>query len=107
MAAGRKRKPAVQHAVKGTFRADRHGGKHPQPLTGLPECPAFLDKVAKKKFREVAAELDRIGMLTIVDGDALACYAVAWSEHQWACQTLAKEGRVVTNTKTGIVKAHP
>ena len=51
-------------------------------------------------------ELSRLGLLTIVDGDALAVYCEAWSSFRRACETLAKEGETFTTDK-GYVGAHP
>lgn len=105
---GRPAKPIEAHILGGTFRADRHAKKrNPQPKRGRPTCPAWLDLAAKKKWRQLVPELDRLNMLTIVDGDMLACFCVAWSEHLAATELLAKEGHIVKNEVTGAIKPHP
>jgi len=51
-------------------------------------------------------ELERIGLLTVIDGDALAAYCQAWCEFMIATETLAKEGRHFT-TESGYLAPHP
>jgi P27 family predicted phage terminase small subunit len=65
----------------------------PQPLLITPNCPEFLDEAAKLKWKELAPELERLGLLTTVDGDSLAGYCQAWAEFRQATETLQKEGR--------------
>lgn len=78
----------------------------PQPARGVPSCAPFLDDAAKQKWEEVVPELDRLGLLTIVDGDVLAAYCQAWAEFQWATETLRQEGRV-SKRGTGALAPHP
>jgi P27 family predicted phage terminase small subunit len=77
----------------------------PQPARGIPPCPAWLDAEAKAKWEQLAPELDRLGLLTVVDGDFLTAYCQAWGEFLWATETLREEGRVM-DTRTGQ-RAHP
>lgn len=81
--------------------------REPQPTQKLPKCPVWLAPAAKKKWKSLVPELGRIGLLTVVDGDALAAYCQAWAEFEWATRTLAREGRTVTIPKTGYVMPHP
>lgn len=78
----------------------------PRPQLGEPKCPSWLSKSAKAKWRRVAPELAKLGLLTIVDGDALAAYCQAWAEFEWATTTLEKEGRT-SKTSTGYMQQHP
>jgi P27 family predicted phage terminase small subunit len=76
------------------------------PQRGIPECPSWLDDVAKAKWAELVPELDRLTLLTVLDGDVLAAYCVAWSELHHATALLAKEGRTCTGGSGGL-KSHP
>lgn len=105
--AGRPPKPTAAKAVAGTIRPDRANADEPLPKRGRPACPAWLPKDAKTKWKELVPELDRLGVLTIVDGDVLAAYCLAWHELRRATETLAKEGYTETSTVTGTSKAHP
>lgn len=55
----------------------------PQPELGAPRCPAWLDKDAKAVWRQLVPQLDAIGVLTKIDGNALARYCrlfVRWKQ---------------------------
>jgi P27 family predicted phage terminase small subunit len=67
----------------------------PQPAARPPRCPSWLDAEAKNKWKELAPELARLGLLTAIDGDVLAAYCQAWAEFRQATETLAREGRFV------------
>lgn len=66
-----------------------------QPDPIAPACPPWLDLVAQEKWKELAPELERLGVLTSLDGDALAAYCQAWSEFRQATETLQEKGRYV------------
>jgi P27 family predicted phage terminase small subunit len=76
------------------------------PKRGRPACPKCLSKEAKAKWRKLVPELDRLGLLTVVDGDALASYCQAWAEFQQATETLEREGRYTQNA-AGTTTSHP
>ena len=56
----------------------------PKPSMSLPNPPSCLDELAREKWGELAEELHRIGVLTLVDGDTLAMYCQEWSRWQQA-----------------------
>ncbi len=91
--------------LRGSWRGKKRDGQ-PRPDPKTPPCPRWLDKEARAKWRALVPELSRLGLLTIVDGDALAVYCEAWSSFRRACETLAKEGETFTTDK-GYVGAHP
>jgi P27 family predicted phage terminase small subunit len=101
---GRKPIPNRLKVLRGTARADQLHNE-PEPDTAAPICPAWLDDAAKAKWAELLPHLKAMGLLTIIDGDALAAYCQAWSEFQWATETLQKEGR--TQRKGTGLSAHP
>lgn len=103
---GRKPKPTRLKVLNGNPGQRPLNKAEPMPKRGRPVCPSWLDKAAKAKWRKLVPELDRLGLLTLVDGDALAAYCQAWAEFQWATQTLRKEGRVFA-TATGYLAPHP
>lgn len=90
---GPKPKPTKLKLITGS-RVTNHN--EPQPAALTPKCPAWLDPEAKRKWRVLVPELSRLGILTIVDGDALAAYCQAWAEFRQATETLQREGRYVT-----------
>ena len=78
----------------------------PQP-TGIPKCPAHLDKAAKQEWRRVSAELIKLGLLTTVDRAALAAYCQSYSRWITAEENLAKFGLVLKSPKSGFPITNP
>jgi P27 family predicted phage terminase small subunit len=92
--------------VRGSWRANGRASE-PRPRIGKPKCPAWLDAAAKAKWRTLARELSAIGLLTVIDGDALAVYCQAWAEFQLATETLQREGRTIKAGDAGYRAPHP
>ena len=80
--------------------------QEPHPDTSPPVCPTWLDDEAKAKWAMLAPELIRLGILTSVDGDALAAYCQAYAEFKLSTETLQAEGRTKA-TETGYLTPHP
>jgi P27 family predicted phage terminase small subunit len=67
----------------------------PKPQPKTPTCPSWLPSEAKNEWKRVTAELDRIGMLTLVDRGALATYCEAWALLKQAEEEIARYGMVI------------
>lgn len=80
MPAGRPRKPTAQKRLAGTLRKCRTNPREPAPVAGLPSPPSWLSPRAATTFREHAAQLDRMGVLSLGDGMALALLALRLDE---------------------------
>ncbi len=78
----------------------------PKPKPIAPKCPSWLDKEAKKEWKRVAPELERLGLLTQVDGAALAAYCQAYSRWKQAEEVLSKHG-LVFKTPNGYIQQLP
>jgi P27 family predicted phage terminase small subunit len=64
-----------------------------------------LSGAAKREWRRIAPELERLGLLTLVDRAALAAYCEAWARWRQAELKLKEMGLVVRNSKmTGWMK---
>ncbi len=46
----------------------------PNPSKNVPKCPPHLDKIAKKEWRRFTPTLERLGLITEIDGSAFAAY---------------------------------
>ena len=90
-----------------------HGNPSKRPVAGegrgpaaaRPKMPAWLGKIAKAKWRQLIPQLEDLGILTVVDGDVLATYCLAWEELQAATELLQKDRTV--NRGTGALAPHP
>ncbi|KKL54928.1 hypothetical protein LCGC14_2260500, partial [marine sediment metagenome] len=83
-------------------RAINRNEPKPQPIA--PPCPAWLDYEAKAEWKRVAPELERLGLLTIVDRAALAAYCIAWSHLRKAQEKLQK-GDIISPYFTVVQRA--
>jgi phage terminase small subunit len=60
----------------------------PRPVP--PPAPTYLAKNARRVWDRLEPELDRLGLLTVVDGDAFAAYCEAVAQFEWATRTCRK-----------------
>lgn len=66
--------------------------REPQPKRRRPRCPHWLDADAKATWKQLVPELEQMGVLTRIDGNALARYCVLWCRWKRAEQFIAKHG---------------
>lgn len=78
MKRGRKPAPTAIKIAKGT-RADRISKGEPKAPAGIPDRPAFLKGVAAQEWDFMAPLLADSGILTKLDGRALALYCFAFA----------------------------
>ena len=78
---GRKPKPTHLKMLEGS-RKDRINRSEPKPRPIRPTCPKWLSPAARKHWLRLAPELELAGLLTVVDGPALAglCSALALAQ---------------------------
>ncbi len=69
--------------------------REPQPKPGLPRCPTQLSEEAKREWRRISKELDRLGLLTVLDRAALSAYCQAWGRWIEAEERLRQHGVIV------------
>lgn len=99
-------KPTVLKILSGNPGKRPINQDEPKPKPIAPKCPSWLDKEAKREWKRVAPELERLGLLTIVDGAALAAYCQAYVRWKQAEEIIKREGMTVT-TETGYIMPHP
>jgi P27 family predicted phage terminase small subunit len=76
---GPRPKPTALKNLQGTYRADRAASNEMRPRAGVPVCPAHLDAAARAEWERVVPELERTGVLTVVDGAALEAYCAMYA----------------------------
>jgi len=89
MARGRTSMPAQAKVLRGNFRPDRdsHG---PAVQIKAPDCPVWLPKSAKKYWKDIAPELEKVGLIGLVDSAAFAAH----------CDSVGKYEEVTRKLKT-------
>ena len=77
--------------MRGSWRSKRNPSE-PQPERGRPRCPNWLDAGAKAAWKHLVPQLDRMGVLTKLDRNALARYCQLWSRWLRAEEFLRDQG---------------
>jgi len=80
--------------------------REPKPPRDCPTAPAWLDSGAKRRWRALCDTLNEMGVLTAVDGDVLAVYCQAYSDHERLTRYLRTEGET-TVSPTGYEMPRP
>lgn len=89
-AGGRPPKPTHLKVLEGNPGKRPLNVKEPKPKPTAPKCPVWLGPIAKKEWRRVVPELERLGLLTVVDGAALEGYCESYSKWVELSQFLKK-----------------
>jgi P27 family predicted phage terminase small subunit len=76
-----------------------------QPTAGA-RCPKFLSPAARGEWKRLYPELERLGLVTMLDRAVLACYCEAWSQFTWATGELKRTGHT-TVAGNGTTIPHP
>jgi len=62
--------------------------------TGTPDCPEWLDDDARKAWEELVPLLEGMGVLTRIDGNALARYCRLWARWRKAEAFIQEKGEM-------------
>lgn len=108
--AGPPKKPTALKVIQGNPGKRKLPPDEPKPERGKPRAPAHFEDEARDWFAEAAAELDKIGVLTLIDGNALELLVEAYAEYRQHCDALKREGYTYFTTSTTgerVIKANP
>lgn len=73
-------------------------------LSGIPDCPTWLDAAARAEWKRVIPILDAMGLVGKIDRAAIAGYCVAYARWTEAEQILNREGLTMEMvTKSGAL----
>lgn len=92
MGRGRPATPTALKILRGNPGKRAISKREPKPRTDMPVCPRWLDEHARRKWGKLIPELKAMGVLTIVDGDALANYCQLWSRWRRAEEFIQRSG---------------
>ena len=76
---GRKPKPTNLRILQGNPGKRPLPENEPKPTLLAPERPSWLVGEARREWERVVPELEKLGLLTVVDGAALAAYCQAYA----------------------------
>lgn len=106
MSVGRKPKPTNLKILQGNPGHRPLPANEPKPEPIAPKCPSHLDKTAKREWRRVAPELEKLGLLTRIDMAALAAYCQTYS--RWAeAEAMIRKHGVLIKTPNGFPVVSP
>jgi P27 family predicted phage terminase small subunit len=103
---GRKQIPTHLKLVKGTLRPNRINKQEAQIAheLGMPKAPSFLNAEGLAEWQVQCETLYRVGLLTKIDGVALAAYCQAYGRWQRAEEVLAVVAENNASTKGLVIK---
>lgn len=99
MKPGTRSRPTVIKQLTGEKNKNRINKNEPKPKADIPTIPSWLDAYARKVWRYHAAELHRIGILTVADRDSFAAYCQAVSDLKASTEMVSNEGLIVESSQ--------
>jgi len=91
----RRPKPTAIRELEGNASHRPINTEEPKAPAGIPEMPKGLRKTAQREWRRMSWHLDTLGVLTIIDGKALAMYCDAYADWEEAQKDCTKNGLIV------------
>lgn len=89
MPGGPKPQPTQLKVIRGNPGKRPLNEAEPKPSRGIPFPPDDLSEEAKIEWLRVVPELDRLGLLTMIDRSALVGYCDAWGRWVYARRAVA------------------
>jgi P27 family predicted phage terminase small subunit len=77
-----------------------------KPPPQAPTCPGWLDAEAKRQYRRLVRELDKLGIVGAIDQHLLVVWAEAVVHHRRACEAIDRDGVIVEGHR-GVKTKHP
>lgn len=103
---GRKPTPTAIKELEGNPGKRPLNSNEPKPDATAPKCPKWLEPEAKKEWKRLSIEMERIGILTKVDMAAFAAYCQAYARWQEAEKFITEHGTIV-RTPSGYWQTVP
>jgi P27 family predicted phage terminase small subunit len=104
---GPKPKPTELRLLAGNPGKRPLNEREPKPQPGRPPCPRWLHPEAKAEWRRVVPELERLGLLSIVDRAALAVYCQAWARLRDAEAAIDLYGSILKAKASDYIQVSP
>jgi P27 family predicted phage terminase small subunit len=104
MKPGTKPKPTELKRLAGNPGRRPLNDSEPKIAGGLPTCPAYLDKVARREFNRVLKAFGKTRLLTIADRGTLAMMCQMYSRWIAAERSIAEDGLVVKTSFGNLIQ---
>lgn len=98
----RPRKPTALKVVQGTSRKDRTNPNEPKVKTSIPSCPSHLNADAKREWKRITKELEKMNLVSEFDRSALAAYCQAYGTWVEAERGIKQDG-MISVTPNGLM----
>ncbi|GFP28036.1 phage terminase small subunit P27 family [Candidatus Hakubella thermalkaliphila] len=104
---GRKPKPTKLKLIAGNPGKRPINKNEPKPQPIRPYCPRFLNREAKREWRRIVPELDRLGLLTRLDRAIVIGYCVWCGRWVEAEKLMMGQFPVGRDKRTQEIITHP
>ena len=105
--AGRKPKPTTLRIIEGNREHRPLNEKEPKPRPVAPECPEWLKGEGRKVWENLAPKLEKLGILTEIDGPAFAALCQCYGRFVEAEKKVDDEGTVQSIGENGYRQQIP
>ena len=103
---GRPKKPTALKVLEGNPGKRPLPANEPKPAPIMPDCPKWFDAEAKAFWNKSGPKLNRLGLLTEVDGPAFEAVCQRYS--LWVrCEKRMKAKGLIMKTETGYEQQRP
>ena len=99
-----KRQPTALKILKGETRTERLNKNEPRPSPIMPDPPEYLTGKALGVWNDVGPKLERLGILTEIDGMAFTALCIEWAEY---IKLRTMEGESVQTFESGAKQVAP
>jgi P27 family predicted phage terminase small subunit len=107
MTRGRKPTPTKLKLLSGNPGHRRLNDREPVAPADVPDCPEYLDDVARGEWHRTVAVLSEMGLASRADRSALAAYCTAYSRWVEAEQQVRRYGTIVKAPNSGFPMKSP
>ena len=104
---GTKPQPVKLKILKGETHKERINENEPKPRPVMPECPEWLKGEGRKVWENLAPKLEKLGILTEIDGPAFAALCQCYGRFVEAEKKVDDEGTVQSIGENGYRQQIP
>jgi len=103
---GRKPKPTAIKLLNGNPGKRPMNANEPKPKPSIPKCPKWIEPEAKKEWRRIVKELEKLGLLTNLDAAMLIAYCQSYARWKEAEDFITQHGSIL-KTQSGYIQQVP